>query len=158
MVSHKGALYNDDYRNRGDEYFSDKYQESKTTNASSLATAVSYSVNGEIIELVVGSCCARTQARKYNDRWVNCTGLCTCNRRGHNDKREKGVVGKPGFYVAVYNNGGNKKVGFVKDTLMSEKKARERAGRLREGCGKQTGRRQLVPPVPLPSVPKLQPP
>jgi hypothetical protein len=41
MVSQKGALYDDDSRNRGDEYFRDRYQGYKTTNAFSLATAVS---------------------------------------------------------------------------------------------------------------------
>jgi hypothetical protein len=125
MVSQKGALYDDDSRNRGDKYFSDKSQGSKTTNASSLATAVSDSANGEGIDLVAGSCRARTQVGKYNDRWVICTVPRTCKRTGHKDKREKGVVGKPGFYVAVYNKGGNLKVGILEDTLMSEKEARE---------------------------------
>jgi hypothetical protein len=46
MVSQKGALYDYDSRNRGDESFSDKYQGSKSTNAYSLATAVSDSDNG----------------------------------------------------------------------------------------------------------------
>jgi hypothetical protein len=64
MVSQKGALYNDDSHNRGDEYFSDKSQGSKTTNARSLATAVSDSVNGEGMELGAGCCRVRTQARK----------------------------------------------------------------------------------------------
>jgi hypothetical protein len=54
MVSHKGALYDDDSLNRGDESFSDKSQGSKTANASSLATAVSDSANGEGIDLVAG--------------------------------------------------------------------------------------------------------
>jgi hypothetical protein len=58
----------------GDEYFSDKSQGSKTTNASSLATVVSDSANGEGIKLVAGCCRARTQAQKYNDHWVICTG------------------------------------------------------------------------------------
>jgi hypothetical protein len=48
--------------------FSDKSQIYKTTNASSLATAVSGSANGEGMYLVAGRCRARTQARKYNDR------------------------------------------------------------------------------------------
>jgi hypothetical protein len=47
MVSQKGALYDVDSRNRGDEYFSDTYQGSKTTNEFYLATAVSDSANGE---------------------------------------------------------------------------------------------------------------
>jgi hypothetical protein len=132
LVSQKGALYNDDYRNRGDEYFSDKSQGSKTTNASSVATAVSDSANGEGIELVAGRCRARTQARKYNDRWVICMGPHICKRTGHKGKREKGAVGKPGFYVAVYKKGGNQKVGVLEDTLMVENEARGRAGRLRE--------------------------
>jgi hypothetical protein len=110
MVSQKGALYDDDSRNRGDAYFSDKSQGSRTTNASSLATAVSDSVNGEGIELLAGRCRARTQARKYNDRWVICTGPHMCKRTGHKGKREKGVVGKPCFYVALYNKGGKQKV------------------------------------------------
>jgi hypothetical protein len=80
MVSQKGALYDDDSRNRGDEYVSDKSQVSKTTNASSLATAVSDSAYGEVIELVAGFCHALTQAQKYNDRWVICTGTRTCKR------------------------------------------------------------------------------
>jgi hypothetical protein len=132
MVSQKGALYDDDSRNRGDESVSDKPQGYKTTKASSLAAAVSDSANGEGIELVAGHCCARTQAQKYNDRWVICTGPRTCKRTGHKGKREKGAVGKPGFYDAVYNKGGNQKFGVLKDTLMSENEARERAGRLRE--------------------------
>jgi hypothetical protein len=61
MVSQKGDLYHDDSRNRVDEYFSDKFQVSKTTNASYLATAVSDSANGEGIELIAGRCRARTQ-------------------------------------------------------------------------------------------------
>jgi hypothetical protein len=101
MVSQKGALCYDDSRNRGDESLSDKSQGFKTTYASSLATAVSDSANGERIELVAGRCRDRTQARKYNDRWVICTGPRKCNRTGHNGNREKGAVGKPGFYVVV---------------------------------------------------------
>jgi hypothetical protein len=54
MVSQKGALYDNDSRNRGDESFSDKSQGSKTTNAYSLATVTYYSANGEGIELVAG--------------------------------------------------------------------------------------------------------
>jgi hypothetical protein len=46
--------------------------------------------------------------------------------------REKGYVGKPGFYVAVYNKGGKQKVGILEDTLLSEKEARERVKRLWE--------------------------
>jgi hypothetical protein len=41
-------------------------------------------------------------------------------------------VGKPGFYIAVYKKGGKQKVGFLEDTLTSEKEARERSGRLWE--------------------------
>jgi hypothetical protein len=33
-------------------------------------------------------------------------------------------VGKPGFYVEVYNKGGKHKVGVLEDTLMREKEAR----------------------------------
>jgi hypothetical protein len=43
-------------------------------------------------------------------------------------------VEKPGFYVAVYNKGGNQKVGVLEDTIMSEKEARERAGCRRNQC------------------------
>jgi hypothetical protein len=80
MVSQKGALYGVDSRNRGDESFSYNSQGSKTTNVTSLATAVSDSANGEGMELVAGRCRARTQARKYNNRWVILGGghaLCT---------------------------------------------------------------------------------
>jgi hypothetical protein len=125
MVSQKGALYDDDSHNRGDESFSDKSQGSKTTNASSLATEESDSANGKGMELVTGRCCARTQARTYNDRWMICTVPRTCKRTGHKDKREKGAVCKPGFYVVVYNKGGKKKVGVLEYTLMSDKEARE---------------------------------
>jgi hypothetical protein len=61
MVSYKGAPNDDDSRSRGDEYVSDKSQGSKTTNAYSLATAVSDSANGLGIELVAGRCHACTQ-------------------------------------------------------------------------------------------------
>jgi hypothetical protein len=54
MFSQKGALYDDDSCNRGDESFSDKCQVYKATNASSLATEVSDISNGEGIELVAG--------------------------------------------------------------------------------------------------------
>jgi hypothetical protein len=60
MVSQKGALYDDYSRNRGDESFSDKSQGSRTTNVSSLATAVSDSANGEGMELVAGRCRERS--------------------------------------------------------------------------------------------------
>jgi hypothetical protein len=113
MVSEKGALYDDDSRNQGDKSFSDKYQGSKTTNSSSLATAVSDSSNGEGMELVVGRCRARTQERKYNDRWVICMGPRTCTRTGHKGNIDKGAVVKPGFYIAEYNKGGNQKVGVL---------------------------------------------
>jgi hypothetical protein len=62
MVSQEGALYDDDSRNRGDDYFSKKSQGSKTAKASSLATAVSDSDNGEGMELAAGLFRARTQA------------------------------------------------------------------------------------------------
>jgi predicted glycosyltransferase len=110
MVSQKGALYNDDSRNRGDESFSDKSQGSKTTNASSLATAVSGSSNGEGMELVAGRFHARTQARKYNDRWVIYTGPRT-------SKREKEALVKPGFYVAVYIKGVSRRSASYKTLL-----------------------------------------
>jgi hypothetical protein len=112
MDSQKGALYDDDSRNRGDEYFIDKSQGSKTANASSLDTSVSDSsngangANGEGVELVTGRCRARSRARKYDSRWVICMGPHTCKRAGYKDKREKGVVRKPCFYVAVYTRVG----------------------------------------------------
>jgi hypothetical protein len=122
MVSQKGALYDDDSRNRGYESLSDKSQGSKTTNASSLANAVSDSATSEVMELVAGCYHACTQARKSNDRWVISTGphTSTCKRTGYKGKRENGAVGKPGFYVAVYSKVGNQKVGDLEDTLMSE--------------------------------------
>jgi hypothetical protein len=53
MDFQKGApLYYDDSRNRGGGYFSDKYHESKNTNASSPVTEVSGSANVQGIELV----------------------------------------------------------------------------------------------------------
>jgi hypothetical protein len=58
----------------------------------------------------LGRCCARSRARMYDDRWVICNGPGTCKRAGHNEKRDKGVMGKPGFYVAVYNRGGTRLV------------------------------------------------
>jgi hypothetical protein len=36
MVAQKGALYDDDSHNTGDEYFSDKSQRYKTTNDNEL--------------------------------------------------------------------------------------------------------------------------
>jgi hypothetical protein len=92
--------------NRGDTSFSDKSQVSQTTNTSSLATAVSDSANVEGVELVAGRCHAQSRARKYNNRWVICTGPRTCKRAGNKGKKEKGVMGKPGLNVAVYNKGG----------------------------------------------------
>jgi hypothetical protein len=83
MVSQKGDLYDDDSRNRGDEYVSDKSQGSKTTNGSSLATAVSDGDNDERMELGTGLCRARTQAQKNDNRWVICMGARTCKRTGH---------------------------------------------------------------------------
>jgi hypothetical protein len=111
-----------------------------------LATAVSDSANSEGMELVAGRCRARTQARKYNNRWVICTGPRTCKRTGHNGKRDKGSVVKPGFYVAVYNKGGNQKVSVLEDTLMSEKEARER-GRLREADRASAAGAARTPPI-----------
>jgi hypothetical protein len=147
MVSQKGALYDDDSRNRGDESFSDKYQEFKTTNPSFLATALSYSANCEGMDLVAGRCHARTQAQKYNDRWMICMGPRTCKRTGHTGKREKGAVVKPGLYVAVYNNGGKRKVCILEDTFMSEKEEPERAGRLREANRAYAAGAARTPPI-----------
>jgi hypothetical protein len=109
------------------------------------------------MELVAGRCPSHNQAQKYNNRWViwmgprtcKCTGHNgkrekgavskpglmrprTCKCTGHNGKREKGAVSKPGFYAAMYNQGGKQKAGVLEDTLMNEKEARERAGRLWE--------------------------
>jgi hypothetical protein len=48
MDFQKGVpLYDDDYHNQGDEYFSDNYHSSKNPNASFLATAVSDSATFE---------------------------------------------------------------------------------------------------------------
>jgi hypothetical protein len=80
------------------------------------------------------------------DRWVICTGTCTCKLAGHKDKREKGVMGKPGFYVVVYNKGGDKVV-FLKDTLMSKTGARERAGLLRESNWASATSAARTPPI-----------
>jgi hypothetical protein len=147
MVSQKGALYDDDSRNRGDESFSDKSQGSKTTNASSLANTVSDSANCEGMGLVAGRCRALTQARKYDDQWVICMGTHTCKRTWHNGKREKGDVGTPYFYVAVYNKGGNQKVGVLEGTLMSEKEMRERVGHLREANRASAASAARAPPI-----------
>jgi hypothetical protein len=81
---------------------------SKTTNVSSLATAVSDSATFEGVELVEGGCHARSRACKYDNHWVICTGPRTCKRAGHKEKREMGVMGKPGFYDAVYTKGGTR--------------------------------------------------
>jgi hypothetical protein len=54
--SQKGFLYDDDSRNREDESFSDKSHGSNTTNAYSLASAVSNSANVEGVKLVTGNC------------------------------------------------------------------------------------------------------
>jgi hypothetical protein len=54
------------------------------------------------------------------------------NMGGHKEKRDKGDLGKPVFYGAVYNKGGNHNVGVMEDTLISKKEARERARLQRE--------------------------
>jgi hypothetical protein len=89
MVSQKGALYDDDSRNRGDESFSDKYQGSKTTNASSLATAVSDSANGDGIELVAGHLhgfpymqAYRAQGQEREESHGETRLLCCCVQKG----------------------------------------------------------------------------
>jgi hypothetical protein len=112
-----------------------------------LATAVSDSANGEGIELVAGRFRARTQARKYNDRWNICTGPRACKHTGHKGKREQGSMGKPGFYVAVFNKGAKQKVGILEDTLMSEKEARGRAGHLREANRASAAGAARTPPI-----------
>jgi hypothetical protein len=56
-------------------------------------------------------------------------------------------MGKPGFYVAVYIKGGNQKIGVLEDTMMSEKEARERAGRLREENWVSADSAARTPPV-----------
>jgi hypothetical protein len=128
MDFQKGAaLYEEDSRNRCDESFSDKSHGSKTTNATSPTTAIYDAANTAGVELVAGRCCSRSKAWKYDNRWLICTGPITCKRMGHMEKREKGNLGKPVLYVAIYNKGGNHKFGVLEDTLMSEKEARERA-------------------------------
>jgi hypothetical protein len=102
MDSQKGALNDNDYRNLGDASFSDNFQVSEPTNASSLATGVSDSADVVGVELVAGRYCSRSRARKYDKRWVICAGPHICKRTGH---KEKGVMGKPGFYVVGYNKG-----------------------------------------------------
>jgi hypothetical protein len=132
MVSHKGALYDDDSRNRGDKSFSDKSQGSKTTNASSLATAVSNSDNGEGIDLVAGLCHARTQARNYNDHWVICMGPVHASVQGIRAREREESHGETRLICCGVQQGwGKHKLGVMEDTLMSEKEARERAGCLR---------------------------
>jgi hypothetical protein len=56
-------------------------------------------------------------------------------------------MGEPGFYVAGYNKGGNQKVGVLADTLMIEKEARERAGRLREANRASAAGAACTPPI-----------
>jgi hypothetical protein len=99
------------------------------------------------MEILAGRCRSRTQARKYNNHWVICMGARTCNRTGHKGKREKGAVGKSGFYVAVYNKGGNHKVDILEYTLMSEKEARERAGHLRKANRASAAGTARTPPI-----------
>jgi hypothetical protein len=66
----KGAgIYEEEYHNRFDDSFSDKSHGSKTTNSSSLATAVSDTVNATVVELVAGSYHTRSKARKYDNHW-----------------------------------------------------------------------------------------
>jgi hypothetical protein len=56
-------------------------------------------------------------------------------------------VGTPGFYVKVYNKGGNQKAGVLEDTLMSEKEAQERAGGLREANRAAAASAAPTPPI-----------
>jgi hypothetical protein len=70
-----------------------------------------------------------------------------CKRTGHKCKRENRAVGKPGFYVEVYNKGGKQKVGVLEDTLMSENEAREQAGRLRESNRASAAGSTRTPPI-----------
>jgi hypothetical protein len=57
-------------------------------------------------------------------------------------------VEKPGFYVVQQGGGGGKKkVGVLEDTLMSEKEARERAGRLLEANRASAAGAALTPPI-----------
>jgi hypothetical protein len=112
-----------------------------------LDNAVYDSVNGEGMELVAGCYHACTQARKSNDRWVISTGTHTCKRTGYKGKRENEALGKPGFYIAVYNNVGNQKVGFLEDTLMSEQEAWERAGRVWEANRASASGATRTPPI-----------
>jgi hypothetical protein len=109
MVSQKGALYDDDSLNRADEYFSDKSQGSKITNASS------DSANGEGIEL--GSSrslpCPYSGAKVQRSLGYLHGAPYVQAYRTQGQEREKGALGKPGFYVAVYNKGGKQKVGVL---------------------------------------------
>jgi hypothetical protein len=131
----KGApLYDDDSRNRQDESFSDKFRGSKTTTASCLATAIPGSANVQGVELVAGRCRARTRARKYDNHWLICTGPRICKRSGHNEKRERELLGNLASMLRCLSRGGHK-VGVLEDTLTSEKVAWERAGRQREATG-----------------------
>jgi hypothetical protein len=54
---------------------------------------------------------------------------------------------KPGFYVPLYNKGGDHKVDILEDTIMSEKEARERAGRHREVNWDSVARAARTPPI-----------
>jgi hypothetical protein len=56
-------------------------------------------------------------------------------------------VGKPGFYVAVYNNGDNQKVSVLEDTLISDNEARERVGFLWEANRALAASAARTPPI-----------
>jgi hypothetical protein len=112
--SQKGVLYDDDSRNRGGEYLSDKSHVSKTINASSLATAISESANFEGVELVAGRCCARSRTRNNDNRWVICTGLhiCKCAGRGTRRKERRELCGSQASMLRCTSRG-NHKVGVI---------------------------------------------
>jgi hypothetical protein len=82
----------------------------------------------------------------HGDPYI-CTGTRTCKRTGNTGKREKGAVGKPGLYVAVYEKGGKQKVEVLEDTLMRETEALERAGRLRESNRASAAGAVRTPPI-----------
>jgi hypothetical protein len=127
MGFQKGAFFHDeDSRHRGDDSFSDTSGGSKTTNGSSLATTVSDSQSTQVVELVAGRCAVRTKTRKYDDRVVIYTGPHTCKKSVDKEKQVNGDIGKPAFYVPVFNKCGKQNIGVKEDTAMDETVARER--------------------------------
>jgi hypothetical protein len=118
----KGNVFHDeDYGRHGDDSFSDKSGGSKTTDGSSIATAVPENQNTQAVELVIGAALRAPRLISMVTRWWFAPDLTPARSLGTRRNESMVMLASLVFYVPVFSKGRNKNIGILEGTAVEER-------------------------------------